>query len=991
MFYSRLLHSFRNAFIFLLALANVAFATENLSIASLTAYVSEGSPGTPGTFRISRSGSTTTALTVNYTASGTAISGTDYILLSGSVIIPAGASSAVVSVTPKEDTAREGNETVKLTLLAKTGYTLNPASASFTLLDNDVPLITASARIDHASDTNPVSSASFRITRSGTVTTPVVVRYTMAGTAVSGSDYLALSGSVSFAAGQTIADIPLTPKMDSILDGTKTVVLNITPAPAYSVNVPSATAWITDQAVPAITLSTPTTSGSEQGRSPAVFRVTRSGTTAAALTVRYAVGGTATAGTDYVALSGSVVIPAGQSFANITVTPNDDSTIDPAETVILVLRADPAYQFTTDRATVTIADNDPAPPTVAFTTTTGTTAESSTLTLRSRLFVTRSGTSASDLPVRYSVGGSATPGIDYTTLSGTAVIPAGQTTASISVSPINDWSFEGTETVIVSLTPTADYLVTSGTATVTILDDDLPEVAIAATSQASEQGRTAGFLTATRTGSTASPLAVRYTIGGTATPGVDYATLSGTLVIPAGQSSAKITVTPVDDAISDPDESIIITLNPNAAYTITGLQAWIKITDNEQPPPAAPANISAVCTSSTYIQIAWTDHLTGGETCHIEYRAHAGVNFIPLLDGDPSDTSETGYFTVIDGYRIVYDAEPANTQWDYRVRFSKNGQYSPWSTIVTATTSAPTPAAPTNLSAVATSSTSVLLLWTANAPCDGYKLALGGGSFGAFHEDTHIIEGKVAGATTTGVPVEGLAAGTTYQFGVRAFNQDPKAGYQASNWSNFVSVTTLGSSNAIGHLFVNDSGYPIISLVVDNAEKIASGQALPPGASYFVSLSTGNHTLSAKNGFSYHDLYVWQPHTINQTSGTVKYTFNKPSMYGLLSHFAPNNGTGYWTAPFYVPNFGSKAFRFKTNGTTNAVQPCDYYLDGQFKASGTYSLETYYGNFIVKFRISIPNYGTWYGLLDEAGSGSSTFYMQQSTDVTALEYSYDGQ
>ena len=72
----------------------------------------------PGEFRITRSGDTSAALTVNYSVGGTATNGSDYQTLSGVVTIPAGASSATVRVLPIDDRVVEAPELVTLTLTA---------------------------------------------------------------------------------------------------------------------------------------------------------------------------------------------------------------------------------------------------------------------------------------------------------------------------------------------------------------------------------------------------------------------------------------------------------------------------------------------------------------------------------------------------------------------------------------------------------------------------------------------------------------------------------------------------------------------------------------------------------------------------------------------------------------------------------------------------------------------------------------------------------
>jgi hypothetical protein len=73
------------------------------------------------------------------------------------------------------------------------------------------------------------------------------------------------------------------------------------------------------------------------GPKDATFTVRRHGVTNDALTVSYAIGGTATNGLDYMPLSGEVTIPAGQFSALITVVPIDDGTPDITGTVVLKL------------------------------------------------------------------------------------------------------------------------------------------------------------------------------------------------------------------------------------------------------------------------------------------------------------------------------------------------------------------------------------------------------------------------------------------------------------------------------------------------------------------------------------------------------------------------------------------------------------------------------------------------------------------------------
>src|SRR5581483_5642435 len=120
----------------------------------------------------------------------------------------------------------------------------------------------------------------------------------------------------------------------------------------------------------------------------------------------------------------------------------------------------------------------------------------------------------------------------------------------VTITPIDDAIPEPDETVVASLTPNTTYRIATRDATVTIADNE-PRVTIAATdADASEGGPNPGVFTVTRTGSTAVAVTVNYVVTGTAARGADYTALSGSVTIPAGATTATITVTPIDDAFA---------------------------------------------------------------------------------------------------------------------------------------------------------------------------------------------------------------------------------------------------------------------------------------------------------------------------------------------------------------------------------------------------------------------------------------------------------
>jgi galactose oxidase-like protein/Calx-beta domain-containing protein/Kelch motif protein len=107
-----------------------------VSVSATDAAASEAGPNA-GTFTLSRTGSTSSALTVNFVLSGTATNGTDYAAIGTSRTIAAGQSSATVTVTPIVDAAVEGAETVVLTLSTNAAYIVgSPSNATVTIADS---------------------------------------------------------------------------------------------------------------------------------------------------------------------------------------------------------------------------------------------------------------------------------------------------------------------------------------------------------------------------------------------------------------------------------------------------------------------------------------------------------------------------------------------------------------------------------------------------------------------------------------------------------------------------------------------------------------------------------------------------------------------------------------------------------------------------------------------------------------------------------------
>ena len=477
--------------------------------------------------------------------------------------------------------------------------------------DSNVSIV---ASVPNASEAGP-TAGKFTITRTGDITLALAVNVGSAtGSATKTTDYTFSPDYVSstpfnqftIPAGQSSLDIVVTPVNDAFVEGPETVTLQLGPGDGYVLSgSTSATVTITDDdtALPKVALVATTVSTVENSGQPAVFTFSRTGATTANLTVNYTVSGTATAAGDYTALSGSVVIPTGSSSATVNVQPIDDSVSESLETVVLAISSNAGYLIDSSNstATVSIIDDDVQVVNVVATDATATEvdltqpgAQADTATF----LVTRTGDTTQALTVYYSVSGiyntgvGAIHGVDYEALPGVLVIPAGETSAAVTIMPRWDGLGEGAEKVQFQLGagPTNYQLGPNNNAIITINDNatDVPYVSVIQMTNAAEPSTSGIFRIAAR-GAGTGTITVNYTMSGTAVAGTDYNITgigSTTITLNNGAEVTKdISVVPVNNATADPLRTITMTLTANAAYqTFTPTSAatmWLR--DDDQP------------------------------------------------------------------------------------------------------------------------------------------------------------------------------------------------------------------------------------------------------------------------------------------------------------------------------------------------------------------------------------------------------------------------
>jgi subtilisin-like proprotein convertase family protein len=175
--------------------------------------------------------------------------------------------------------------------------------------------------------------------------------------------------------------------------------------------------------------------------------------------------------------------------------------------------------------------------------------------------VTRTGNSKNALTVNYQIAGTATNGDDYQSLTGTVVIPAGETSTTIDINAIKDSVVEEDETIEITLSEESTYVLGNENNAVVTIKDSLPLITLEVTDAlANENGNAGQFIVILNREPLSTPITVNYSIGGDATPEIDYKELSGSVTIEAGQNISTVGVIPKRDYELEDDETITIQL-----------------------------------------------------------------------------------------------------------------------------------------------------------------------------------------------------------------------------------------------------------------------------------------------------------------------------------------------------------------------------------------------------------------------------------------------
>ncbi|HEV7747791.1 MAG TPA: Calx-beta domain-containing protein [Pyrinomonadaceae bacterium] len=444
------------------------------------------------------------------------------------------------------------------------------------------------------------STANFTVTLSPASTQTVTVQYTTAGnTALSPSDFVAASGTVTFTPGQTSQPVGVTINGDTAFEPNETFNVNL----SNSVNATIADAQgvgtiNNDDGQPAISIGDVAVTEGNAGTTTAAFTVSLTNASSQTVTVNYATAGdTATSGTDFVATSGTATINPGFVSTTVNVTVNGDTTFEGNE-FFLVNLTSPTNATISDSQATGVINNDDAQPTISLAIDDVSVAEGNAGTGTAGFTVTLSNASAQTVTVNYATaGGTATAGSDYVTTSGMLTFTAGQLTQPVSVTVNGDTVFEPNETFNVNLSGATNATIADDQGIGTITNDDAqPTISINDVTQNEGNASTTDYdFTVSLSNASSQSITVNaVTADSSALTGdSDYTGVASTmLTFNANTTTQHFHVMVNGDTKFEPGEAFVVNLSGATNATISDNQGVGNITNDDTQPTISINDVS---------------------------------------------------------------------------------------------------------------------------------------------------------------------------------------------------------------------------------------------------------------------------------------------------------------------------------------------------------------------------------------------------------------
>ncbi len=587
----------------------------DLSIDSVS--VVEGNAGTtPMTFTASLSAPSGLPVTATFaTADGTAtVASGDYVAASGTVTIPAGSLTAPITVTVNGDAVAEADQNMTVTLTNPTNAALVADVGTGTISNDDGALPGLSINDATITEGNAgTTSLTFTVSLSAAAAAAVTVDFnTTPNTAtdapgVGGTDYVPTAGTLTFAAGQTSRTITVQVVGDVNDEANENFRVNLANPSNAAITDALGVGTITDDdATPSLSLAAVT---SAESAGTAVFTVTLSAASGRTVTVTIgtgddtaiAGGSASSGGQDFVARTAALSFAPGETTKTFAVTINNDALDEPDEQYRVSLGGAVNATVAVPAVSGTITDDDAAP-TISVADLAH--VEGTGAATTAAVPVTLSAPSGRTIMVTFATGAPpsgtvATAGTDYTSRTATLTFAPGVTSQTANITVTADALDEAFERFAVNLTAPANATVADAQGVVTIVNDDslLPNISISNAPSILEANTPSTMTFTVSLGAVSTgTITVDYATAaatGTATSGVDYTPVTGTLSFAPGETSKTISVTILPDALDEASETVFINLSNNSANSnLLDAQGQGTIVDTDATPSLSIANVA---------------------------------------------------------------------------------------------------------------------------------------------------------------------------------------------------------------------------------------------------------------------------------------------------------------------------------------------------------------------------------------------------------------
>jgi Calx-beta domain len=638
-------------------------ATPDLSVNSMS--LTEGNTGVAmATFTVSLSKPVAGPVTVSYTtADGTATASSDYVTMAGTLAFAAGEMTKTLSVPVIGDSLDEANETFSIVLSNPTGAALAGALGTGTIVDDDDPPGLSINDVTVGEGNTGTTAAAFTVSLSAASGRAVTVAYATAdGTAgAASSDYVASSGTLTFHPGETSKTVTVSVVGDTLDEADETFTVGLSaPVDATLVDATGAGTITDDDSLPGLSVNSVSVPEGNTGTTAMAFTVSLSAASGRQVTVAYATAdGSATAGSDYTAASGTLTFAPGETSKTVSVSITGDAAGEADETLWLALSSPTSASLATSTGQGTILNDDTAGPSLSVADVSVTEANSGSTD--AAVTVTLSAASAQTVTVDWATAdGTATAGVDYTAGSGTLTFAPGDTIKTISIAISGDALDEVDETILVNLAGATNATLSDPQATCTIQDDDAqPSLSIndigvtegaAGTTLAAftvalsaPSGRTVTVSYATADGSA--------TATGTGAGDSDYVASSGQLTFAPGTTSQLVVISVNGDTYNEGNETFTVNLSSATNASLGDAQGQCTISNDDAQPSLAIGDVSIVegNTGTTDAVFTVTLSAASGRNVTVNYATAAGTATVPsdfaatsgMLSFSPGQTTRT--------------------------------------------------------------------------------------------------------------------------------------------------------------------------------------------------------------------------------------------------------------------------------------------------------------------------------------------------------------